>query len=99
MAAHEQGKFWPYHDEIFANAQKLNEAFFTDTAKKLRLDLEQFQRSRNDLKLRAQVQEDMKLGNEVGIRGTPTVFINGRLLKQKDPRGFKAAIDGLLKKQ
>ena len=98
MAAHEQGKFWPYHDEIFANYQKLNEEFFTKTAKKLGLNLGQFQLSRNDPKLKAKVQADAKLGREVGVRGTPTVFINGRLLKQKNPQGFKAAIDSLLKK-
>ena len=98
MAAHEQGKFWPYHDAIFANYQGLKEEFFSKVAEELELDLEQFQRSRNGKRLRAQVQADARLGREVGVRGTPTVFINGRLLKQKNLQGFKVAIDSLLNK-
>jgi protein-disulfide isomerase len=98
MAAHEQGKFWPYHDKVFAKYQGLNEEFFTMVAEELELDMEQFKRSLGDKRLRAQVQADAALGREIGVRGTPTIFINGRLVQQKNLQGFKLAIDNLLKK-
>lgn len=97
LAAHRQGKFWPYHDAIFANYKGLNETFLTQIAQDLELDMEQFQRDRRDRRLQAQVQADMQLARSVGVRGTPTVFVNGRLLKQKTPQGFKTLIDRLLK--
>jgi protein-disulfide isomerase len=77
-AANKQGKFWEYHDTLFANQAKLNEAFYTETATSLKLDLKKFD---TDRKLADNfIVEDFKLGRKVGVDGTPTFIMNGEVV-------------------
>jgi protein-disulfide isomerase len=77
-AANKQGKFWEYHDTLFANQAKLNEAFYTETATSLKLDLKKFDADR---KLADNfIVEDFKLGRKVGVDGTPTFIMNGEVV-------------------
>jgi protein-disulfide isomerase len=98
MAANEQGKFWEFHDLIFANYNKLSEEKLQEIAVTLDLDMDRFAADRKDQKLQQQVQRDMRDGQQAGVRGTPTVLINGRLLKNRSPQGFQQLIDRLLRK-
>ena len=45
------------------------------------------------------IQQDMNLGRKVGVAGTPTLFLNGKLMKSRSFVDFKTAIDGYLKQQ
>ncbi|MDJ0795960.1 MAG: thioredoxin domain-containing protein [Calothrix sp. MO_167.B12] len=73
LAAHKQGKFWEYHDALFANQNKLGEPLYLDIAKKLNLDLTQFKRDR---KLVAkEVAQDTALARSLGLSGTPFFII------------------------
>ena len=77
-AANKQGKFWEYHDVLFANQAKLSEAFYTETATSLKLDLKKFDADR---KLADNfIVEDFKLGRKIGIDGTPTFIMNGEVV-------------------
>ena len=77
-AANKQGKFWEYHDTLFANQAKLGEAFYTETATSLKLDLKKFDADR---KLADNfIVEDFKLGRKVGVDGTPTFIMNGEVV-------------------
>ena len=77
-AANKQGKFWEYHDTLFANQSKLSEAFYTETATSLKLDLKKFDADR---KLADNfIVEDFKLGRKVGVDGTPTFIMNGEVV-------------------
>ena len=77
-AANKQGKFWEYHDALFANQAKLGEAFYTETATSLKLDLKKFDADR---KLADNfIVEDFKLGRKVGVDGTPTFIMNGEVV-------------------
>jgi protein-disulfide isomerase len=49
-----------------------------------------------DPTLRKIIQQDVLDGREVGVRGTPTIFINGRRLKKRSLEGFQSIIDKLL---
>jgi protein-disulfide isomerase len=51
-----------------------------------------------DPKITAMIRQDVREGAQAGVRGTPTVFINGRLLKKRSLQGFQAAIDKELQK-
>lgn len=46
-----------------------------------------------------QIQKDIKDGQKAGVRGTPTIFINGRLLQDRSLNGFKTIIDNELNKK
>ncbi len=96
MAAHRQGKFWEYHDLVFANYNQLDDGKFRQFAEELKLDLERFEKDREDPETWSVVNRDAREGIDAGVRGTPTVFVNGRLLKNKNPEGFAAAIDEAL---
>ncbi|MEW6429148.1 MAG: thioredoxin domain-containing protein [Thermodesulfobacteriota bacterium] len=98
MAAGKQGKFWEYHDKLFANSSKLNEEQLTAIATELGLDLDQFQKDRNDPTIRQIVNRDMQEAARNNVRGTPTLFINGRLLKNRSVEGIQQEIDKELKR-
>lgn len=93
LAAREQGKFWPMHDKLFANFSQLSEEKIKALAKEAGLDLVRFDRDRNSQKLRDEVLRDQTLGQQAGVQGTPTVFINGKLLRERSPAGVQALID------
>jgi len=97
-AAGRQDKFWEFHDEIFQVYNQLNEAKFDEIAKKLNLDIERFNNDRKDPKLINEINKDLQEGVQAGVRGTPTIFINGRRLNQRSMQGFQAMIDDELAK-
>ena len=99
LAANQQGKFWEFHDQLFQNYNKLSDEKINEIAQSVGLDMEQFQKDRENPVLAAMVQRDLKDGVEAGVRGTPTIFINGRLLQQRSLPGFKQAIDEELAKK
>lgn len=78
LAAHQQGKFWEYHDLLFQNQRALERASLEQYAKQANLDVERLKKGLDDPALKAAVDADVKLGEEVNVNGTPTVFINGK---------------------
>ena len=99
LAAHQQGKFWEFHAELFKNYNTLNDEKFTEIAQSVALDMEQFKGDMQNPALAAMVQRDLKDGVEAGVRGTPSIFVNGRLLEQRSLPGFKQIIDEELAKK
>ena len=97
LAAGEQGKYWEMHDRIFENFNKLTEGSFAQFARDLGLDTNKFAADYSSNKYDAQIREDKRLAAKVGVRGTPTLFINGRLQRGRSLDDFKMTIDGLLK--
>jgi protein-disulfide isomerase len=93
LAAGKQGKFWEFHDLLFKNYSKLNDEKVKEIATGLGLNEEEFEKERNDPSMAKKIQKDMRDGQKAGVRGTPTIFINGRLLKNRSLQGFQAIID------
>ena len=96
FAARRQGKFWEYHDLLFENGDSLNDEKFRHIARELDLDLERFEKDLNDLKLVARVNQDIRLGAYMGVRGTPTVFVNGTVSKARTLEALEAAVKNAL---
>jgi protein-disulfide isomerase len=88
LAAHQQGKFWEFHDLLFANQRALTRPSLEDYAKQANLDVPRLKRALDDQSLKAAVDADVKLGEEVNVSGTPTVFINGK--RVPNPTEFAA---------
>ena len=98
MAAHRQDKFWPYHDIVFRNMRKLSDDDLMKYAKDAGLDVAKFKKDLSDPELAKQVEADMALARKVGVRGTPTFFINGRKVESRmgySLRVFQRLIDKL----
>ena len=98
IAARNQDKFWPMHDQLFANYNKLNDALIRQLAESVGLDMARFDQDMANPALQQEVAADMQLGAKAGVRGTPAVYINGRQLKDRSINGFKRMIDAELKK-
>ncbi len=98
QAAEEQGKFWEMHDLIFENYSTLNEEKFKEFAEKLGLNVKQFEADYNSTKYDKQIQEDIDIAKRVGVRGTPTLFMNGKKMGKRSFNDFKETIDTILNK-
>lgn len=99
MAAQEQGKFWEFHDKIFENYAKLSVQKIDEIALELKLDMARFNQDRISPKIQEAVNRDLQDGAAAGVRGTPTLFVNGRLVKNRSPEGFQEMIDSELRKK
>ena len=92
--ANEQGKFWQYHDVLYANAPKADAADLKSYAREVGLDVPAFEKCVANGEFRDVVQKDVEEGTRLGVNGTPAFFINGRLLSGAEPiERFAAIID------
>lgn len=98
IAARNQGKFWPMHDQLFANYNKLNDVKIRELAESVGLDMARFDKDLANPALEQEVAADMQLGGKAGVRGTPAAYINGVSLKDRSINGFKKVIDAELRK-
>ncbi len=77
-AAQQQGKFWEMHDLMFANADGLDWESVKKLAAKAGLDMKKFLADFESPASKAAVDADVKAGDEAGLDGTPTFYVNGR---------------------
>ena len=93
LAADRQAKFWDFHDELFKNYNRLNEDNIQEIATKLKLNIEKFDQDRKDPLLLEQIKYDFNEAIHIGVNSVPSVFVNGRRLKDRSLNGFQALID------
>ncbi len=92
--AGEQGKFWDYHDRLYANGSKFTVEEFKGAAKEVGLDVDGFEKCFASGKFKGAVQKDLLQGAQLGLTGTPAFFINGREISGAQPlEAFAAIID------
>jgi protein-disulfide isomerase len=92
--AGEQGKFWEFHDAMFANQSKLAPADLKAEAQKLALDTPKFNDCLDKGKYKSAIESDMAQGRDLGVDGTPAFFINGRPMTGAQPfEKFESTID------
>src|SRR5690606_38875317 len=78
LAAHEQGKFWEYHDLLFANQKAIQRPDLEKYAQQLGLDMTKFRAALDSGKYAKTIDDHMAQGKAFGITGTPSFLINGR---------------------
>jgi len=81
MCADEQGRFWDFHDAIFARQGRLAEDSFTEIGDELGLDLPALEQCIAERRYQAFVDADFAAGRDAGVTGTPAFFVNGIALK------------------
>ncbi|MDH3348045.1 MAG: thioredoxin domain-containing protein [Desulfobulbaceae bacterium] len=97
MAAHGQGKFWEMHDALF-DEPKLTMIKIIELAQKIGLNMEQFNKDMQSDAIKKQVAMDMQDAQKADVSATPTVFINGRKLKDRSLEAIQNVITQELKK-
>ena len=76
-AAGKQGKFWDYHDQLFAKQEHLGEPLYETIAQDLNLDIDRFNHDRVSKSATAAIDADLKWANELGATGTPFFILIG----------------------
>jgi len=84
LAAGKQGKFWQFHSKLLENYKQINEEKIAEIADVVGLNIEQFNIDRQSEESKKVIQEDIENGREIGVRGTPSVFLNGKRINNKD---------------
>lgn len=97
LAAERQGKYWEYRELLFSNQSALSEESLRGYAEQLGLDLAIFDADRNGPEILEALKREVHVGNQAEVRGTPTLFINGKKLAGLKSLGIlKAMIEDIL---
>jgi protein-disulfide isomerase len=98
LAAARQGKFWEFHDELYKHYNQLSDQKVDEIAKQLQLNETEFKAYQKNPELAAQIRQDYEEGIRLGLRGVPTVFINGKKIRDRSMKGLETAINRELEK-
>src|SRR5256714_1717723 len=104
-AAGRQGRFWPMHDLLFREQAVWSNsadarALFNAYAGMLQLDLDRFKRDMDSSEVQRQVELDQHRGTAIGVKNTPTIFVNNEALtsEQMNPAQLPATVEAAVKK-
>ena len=97
MAAHAQGKFWEFHDLVFAQ-KRYDDATLEGYAQQLGLDMARFRTDLTSAEVEAKILHDQASMVSNGARGTPAFFINGKSISGAKAFGaFKTEIEAAIR--
>jgi predicted DsbA family dithiol-disulfide isomerase len=100
LCAGEQGRFWDMHDSLFGDQEHLTVDALKARAVALKLDAAAFNACLDSGKEVAAIDKDIAEGAKAGVTGTPTMFINGRMMVGNQPYGeIQAVIEDELKRK
>lgn len=84
-AAGQQGKFWEFHDALYAHGHRFSIPDLELIAMRLELDMERWYADLDSPQAKKEIRKDIELARKLGISGTPTYFVNGRPLDGARP--------------
>jgi len=93
LVAQGHGKFWEFHDRLFENYDSLSNEKIREIARDLGLGEAKFEEGLKNPLLVSRIRRDIQDGKNAGVDGTPTIFINGRRLRNRSMEGFQKLID------
>jgi protein-disulfide isomerase len=97
LAAYRQGKFWEMQRTLFDNQKQLEKKDLFRYARELDLDMAQFKKDFEAEDLRKLLKDDIEQGDSVGVEGTPTMFVNGRLVPMEKLAPFYEELENWVK--
>jgi Thioredoxin len=89
----------PVDKDLFANQKDLSDAKVEAIAQEIALNMEQFNKDLKDPAIAPLIDGDMNSGRQANVQGTPSIFVNGKLLNQRSLQGFQQAIEAELGKK
>ena len=95
LAAHQQGKFWEFHSQLFANHADLSTRKLDEIAESFGLDMTRYKKDLLSPDVLSIIVRDIREGQKLGLSGTPTIFLNGKQVKD---RTF-SAMDKLIERE
>jgi protein-disulfide isomerase len=95
VAAGLQGKFWEMEKVLYDNPKKLEDGDLAAHAKQIGLNVELFEKDFQSEKVKKIVQADLATARKAQVTGTPTLFLNGKRVKDRSPEMMKKTIEAL----
>ena len=92
-AANAQGKFFEYIELLYQNQNQLDDASLKKYARQIGLNAAQFETDLNGKRFDEQIRQDIRDGQNLGISGTPTIYVNGVILSNLTDDAVKSLID------
>jgi len=92
MAAHKQGKFWEYHSQLFVHQTELSIQKMNEIAESFDLDMTQFRKDVLSQDILQQIVRDVREGQRIGVSGTPSIYLNGKEVKNRTFNGMSKLI-------
>lgn len=100
QCAHNQGKFWDYHAQLFEQSGGIGPESLRGYARAVGLDMDEFNACLDEHQMRRKVQYDMRRAGEYGLSVTPAFVINGETIVGPPPVRYLAElIDRLLEEE
>jgi len=99
LAADRQGKFREFHSRLFRNQKGLNNEVILGIAERLDMDMERFERDLNSPDIALLIERDRSEAKRIGVKSVPSVFVNGRLLRDRSLQGFREMIERELERK
>ena len=102
MCANEQGRFWDYHDMLFANWTGENVGDYADSrlvayAEQLRLELTGFKKCFEANTYANQISQDAQAGSEIGVPPTPGIFVDGQMVLNSQTKNLIPSFEDISK--
>ena len=98
LAADKQGKFWEFYDKLYEDYKSLTDKKIDQIAGELDLDPDKFKKDMNSSEIKNLINRDIRVARKIGIRGIPSIFVNGRPIRDRSLKGFQEVIDAEMKK-
>jgi len=95
-AANKQGKFWLFHDQLFAANLNQDKGIFESIAQAVGLDLQRFNVDRSRNIAGSKIQSDIELAERIKVDATPALFLNRRRIPDTRPESIRFLIDHVL---
>ncbi len=96
--AQDQGLFWPLHDQLFINQDKMSLNDILKYARSVGIDMDKFAQCLTSKKYAQEVEDDLQTGLRAGVKGTPTFFVNGQKIEGAVPLSvWEKIIESLIK--
>lgn len=92
FAAGDQGKFWEMEHLLFERQQHLEDADLERYAAMLRLDIPKWKADMDSPAIKTRVADDHKLGEDLNLKGTPTIYVNGRELDVEEDESLEERV-------
>ncbi len=99
LAAGKQNKFKEVSEIYFKNFKNLNDETIKNLAQQAGVNIDKFNKDREDESLKKIINDDLSLGRRIGIRGVPAVFINGKAVKNRSIEALSQMVEQELKKK
>lgn len=93
LAAEPLGKFWEFHDTLFDNYNQLNDEKIQEIVGIVGLDETKFKEKQKNPAITQRIRLDYEEGIRIGVRGTPTIFINGKIVRDRNLKSMEAIIE------